>query len=76
MWRIAIEPGADDTLSMRISGDAFLKHMVRNLVGTLVDVARGHTAPDAMAEIVAARDRTRAGPTAPARGLTLERVYL
>lgn len=76
LWRVAVEPGVEDTLSISISGDAFLKHMVRNLVGTLVDVARGHTAPERVGAIIAARDRTRAGPTAPARGLCLERVYL
>lgn len=75
LWRIEVVREAR-RVCIRISGDAFMKHMVRNLVGTLVDVARGHTDPAAVPVILAARDRTRAGPTAPARGLTLERVYL
>jgi len=48
--------------------------MVRNLAGTLVDVGLGRRAPDSMAALLAARDRRRAGRTAPAAGLTLLRV--
>jgi len=58
----------------RIEATAFLKHMVRNLVGTLVEVGRGARPVDALAELLAARDRTRAGATAPAHGLVLVRV--
>lgn len=57
-----------------ITADGFLKHMVRNIVGTLVDVGLGRTAPEAVAAILAARDRSRAGATAPAHGLFLVRV--
>jgi len=57
-----------------ISGDSFLHHMVRNVMGSLVDVGRGARAPDWMEEVLAGRDRTKAGPTAPARGLVLVRV--
>jgi tRNA pseudouridine38-40 synthase len=56
------------------TADGFLNHMVRNLVGTLLDVARARFRPDRIDEVLASRDRTRAGPTAPARGLCLERV--
>ena len=58
----------------RIEATAFLKHMVRNVVGTLVEIGRGARPVDALAELLAARDRTRAGATAPAHGLLLVRV--
>lgn len=58
-----------------IQGDGFLRHMVRNLVGTLWDVARGKLTVEQFQEIVAAKDRTRAGATAPAQGLFLKRVF-
>jgi tRNA pseudouridine38-40 synthase len=48
--------------------------MVRILVGTLVEVGEGRRSPDQVAEILASRDRTRAGITAPARGLVLVSV--
>jgi tRNA pseudouridine38-40 synthase len=48
--------------------------MVRNLVGSLLEVARGRRSPAWITELLAVRDRTQAGPTAPARGLTLVRV--
>ncbi|MEE9274617.1 MAG: tRNA pseudouridine(38-40) synthase TruA [bacterium] len=49
----------------------FLRHMVRNLVSTLVEVGRGDRAPESMGALLAARDRTLAGPTAPPQGLCL-----
>jgi tRNA pseudouridine38-40 synthase len=55
--------------------DGFLNHMVRNLVGTLLEVARGRFAPDRILAILESGDRTLAGPTAPARALCLERVW-
>lgn len=58
----------------RIAGTAFVRHMVRNLVGTLVEVGRGDRSPADFARVLAARDRTLAGPTAPALGLHLVRV--
>jgi len=54
---------------------AFVKHMVRNLVGTLVEVGLGRQAPGWARAVLEGRDRTRAGPTAPAQGLTLEQVF-
>jgi tRNA pseudouridine38-40 synthase len=57
-----------------VSGSGFLRHMVRAIVGTLVAVGEGKIPPERMGEILDRRDRTRAGPTAPARGLFLWRV--
>jgi len=61
----------DDELQLWIAGDGFLKHMVRNLAGTLLEMGRGRLQSPQMAAILAARDRRQAGPTAPARGLCL-----
>ena len=60
-------------LHYTVIGEGFLKQMVRNIVGTIVDRARGHLR-ESMAEVLAARDRRRAGVTAPAHGLTLMAV--
>ena len=58
-----------------ITGDGFLRHMVRNIVGTLLEVGHGRLMPSDVADILAARDRSAAGPTAPARGLFLKEVH-
>lgn len=62
-------------LALDVFGNGFLKQMVRTIVGTCVEVGRGALASAAMEEILASGDRGRAGPTAPACGLVLERVY-
>jgi len=54
--------------------NGFLRHMVRNLVGTLVDVGKDVSTPEMFAEILASKDRRRAGMTAPAHGLYLKSV--
>ncbi len=64
----------ENLLTYRIEATAFLKHMVRAIVGTLIQVGSGDLAPEAFAEILASRDRTRAGPTAPPQGLVLVAV--
>ena len=61
-------------LIYRVTGSGFLHHMVRNIVGTLVEIGRGSLAPNAIPEILAAHDRSAAGPTAPASGLFLVSV--
>ncbi len=63
-----------EMLTYRVRGNGFLHHMVRNLVGTMVDAGRGLFAPDEIPRILAARSRSAAGPTAPARGLFLHSV--
>lgn len=56
-------------IAFTITGNAFLHSMVRTIVGTLVEVGSGRRSPEWVAEALAARDRTAAGPTAPAKGL-------
>jgi len=63
-----------EELIYTVQGNGFLRHMVRNIVGTLLDVGRGRIAADQVPEIIAARKRSAAGPTAPARGLHLVSV--
>lgn len=65
---------AGDRLTFRIAANRFLHGMVRALVGTMVDVARGYTAEGEFEGIMASGDRRRAGMAAPACGLVLERV--
>ncbi|MCL4684954.1 tRNA pseudouridine(38-40) synthase TruA [Myxococcota bacterium] len=72
--RAAWRGAAPGLVSFEVEGPGFLRHMVRNLVGSLLEVARGRRPPGWIRELLAVRDRTRAGPTAPARGLTLVRV--
>ena len=61
-------------LRLTFSGDGFLYHMVRILVGTLLAVGRGELEPEDMEAILSSGDRTKAGETVPACGLCLEEV--
>jgi tRNA pseudouridine38-40 synthase len=61
-------------LVYRVRGSGFLHHMVRNLVGTMLDVGRGYRRASEIPGMIAARSRAAAGPTAPARGLFLHSV--
>jgi tRNA pseudouridine38-40 synthase len=61
-------------LIYHVRGSGFLHHMVRNLVGTLVEVGKGKLESRDVLRILEARDRTLAGPTAPAQGLCLVNV--
>jgi tRNA pseudouridine38-40 synthase len=63
-----------ELLVYTIEATAFLRHMVRNIVGTLIEVGRGQRSPQSFAELLEARDRTKAGPTAPPHGLFLVEV--
>jgi tRNA pseudouridine38-40 synthase len=61
-------------IKLRIEANAFLRHMARNIVGTLVEVGKGRILPNTARDILLARDRQKAGPTAPAKGLFLEKI--
>ena len=63
-----------DRIAILLSADSFLHHMVRNIVGSLVEVGRGARPASWLSELLAGRDRTRSGPTAPPQGLVLLRV--
>lgn len=60
-----------DIITIQVTGSGFLYNMVRIIAGTLIEAGKGNLAPDRMADILKACDRTKAGPTAPACGLTL-----
>jgi tRNA pseudouridine38-40 synthase len=64
----------DDQIHIEAYADRFLKHMVRAMVGTVVEVGLGKRTPDSLAEVLRARDRSAAGQTAPPHGLCLMRV--
>ena len=61
-------------LRLLVEADGYLYHMVRIMAGTLVEVGAGRMDPLQIPDILAARDRAAAGPTAPAKGLALARV--
>lgn len=63
-----------DRIVFRIRGDGFLYNMVRIIAGTLIEIGQGKYPPEKMADILAAKDRNAAGPTAIAKGLVLERI--
>jgi tRNA pseudouridine38-40 synthase len=76
-WRTVLQSTLqqkDAFLVYEIEARSFLRHMVRNIVGTLVDVGRGALSAEDFTRIFAARDRTRAGPKAPPQGLFLVEV--
>ena len=68
------EPGRPHYLRYQVTGSGFLRHMVRNIVGTLVDIGKHRWPPEEIAAIVASRSRQRAGATAPPQGLVLVKV--
>ena len=62
-------------IEIEVSGEAFLYNMVRIIAGTLLYAGQGKTDPDDMESIIASGDRSLAGKTLPAKGLTLEEVF-
>lgn len=69
-----IQQALERLLTIRVRGNGFLYNMVRIIAGTLVEVGRGHIRPEEIEGIIAACDRAKAGPTAPARGLRLVEI--
>ena len=64
----------DDLINIEIEADGYLYNMVRNIVGTFIDIGRGQLAKGTIKRILRCRDRRQAGPTAAARGLCLVKV--
>ena len=64
----------DNLVTIRVTGNGFLYNMVRIIAGTLVNVGLGRTACEDINKILEAKDRTKAGPTAPPQGLTLVEI--
>ncbi len=75
LFRLDVERRDDDEIVLVFEATAFLKHMVRNITGTLVEVGQGKRRPEEIPALLASRDRRLAGETAPAHGLVLERVW-
>ena len=74
IYSIEVKRDEEDMIRIRVTGSGFLYNMVRIIAGTLMAVGMGQMAPEDMEGILEARDRRAAGPTAPARGLTLIRM--
>ncbi len=73
--RLEVAGDAGGRIDVVVEATAFVKHMVRNLAGTLVEVGEGRRAAASIPDLLASRDRTRAGRTAPPQGLCLEEVF-
>jgi len=73
--RLDVLGPASGEIQVVTEATAFVKHMVRNLVGTLAEVGLGARSPESIGALLEGRDRTKAGPTAPPQGLCLEEVF-
>ncbi len=69
-----LAPSRSGIMRIHVEADGFLRHMVRNIVGTLVEVGRGKRGPDTIPLLLETKDRRRAGMTAPPQGLFLKEV--
>jgi len=69
-----LRPAPACLMTYEITGSGFLRHMVRTIAGSLLDIGQGRRSPEWLSDVLASRDRTQAGPTAPAHGLFLVRV--
>ncbi len=65
---------AGELITISVTGNGFLYNMVRIIAGTLLKAGSGHILPEDIADIIEAKDRQKAGPTAPAKGLTLVKI--
>ncbi len=75
LTRLEVTGAAGDEVVFTVEGTAFLKHMVRNIVGSLAEVGRGREPVSFLATVLEGKDRTRAGQTAPPQGLCLDAVF-
>ncbi|MDD2421666.1 MAG: tRNA pseudouridine(38-40) synthase TruA [Heliobacteriaceae bacterium] len=75
IWSCRVTLGEENQLVLDVTGDGFLLHMVRIIAGTLVAVGKGKFSPGDIPRIIASRDRTKAGMTAPPQGLCLMKVW-
>jgi len=73
--RLEILEQGDGRIAIEIEATAFLQHMARTMVGTLVEIGQGKRKADSVAGLLQSHDRTLAGPTAPAQGLFLVRIF-
>jgi tRNA pseudouridine38-40 synthase len=73
--RLDVRGGPGGRIEVVVEATAFVKHMVRNVVGTLVEVGRGKRDAASIPALLSAVDRRAAGPTAPPQGLYLEEVF-
>lgn len=75
MRDVSVEGERGAEICITVEATAFLKHMVRNIVGSLVEIGKGRRNPGWLKEALESRDRTRSGPTAPPHGLSLVEVF-
>jgi tRNA pseudouridine38-40 synthase len=75
LGRLDVAGETGGRIDLVVEATAFVKHMVRNLAGTLVEVGLGKRTADSIDALLASGDRTKAGPTAPPQGLCLEEVF-
>ncbi len=73
--RAVLKKAGPNTYHFEITGDGFLRHMIRNFVGTILEVGKNKRTVDEFKEILEAKDRSAAGPTAPAHGLHLMKIF-
>jgi tRNA pseudouridine38-40 synthase len=73
--RLEVKAAGEDRIAVEIEGTAFLQYMARTMVGTLVEIGQGKRPPEGVAALLESGDRTLAGPTAPAQGLYLVRIF-
>lgn len=74
VFRAEWKKGREGLMRFEIEANGFLKQMVRSIVGTLVEVGKGKITPEGFQKVLEAKDRRKAGPTAPAHGLFLKEV--
>ena len=75
MYRSHLVDPDDNIVELHFTGDGFLRHMVRNITGTVLEVGRGKRSVEEFVGILGCRDRSKAGATAPSCGLSLVTVH-